>query len=98
MYAGVLSVDLLLDSRTLKAKRSVVRPLVSHLRREFAVAAAESGHTDLVGRTQLGVAVVAADLRHCQQVLDTCERWLAEQPHVQFLRAARTYVSDEEME
>ncbi len=98
MYAGVLSVDLLLDSRSLKAKRSVVRPLVSHLRREFAVAAAESGHLDLVGRTQIGIAVVAADLGHCRDVLDSCERWLAGEPHVQFVRAARTYVSDEEME
>ena len=96
MYAGVLSVDLVLDSRSLKAKRSVVRPLVSHLRREFAVAAAESGHLDLVGRTQIGVAAVAADLRHCRDVLDTCERWLAGEPHVQFVEARRTYVSDEE--
>jgi uncharacterized protein YlxP (DUF503 family) len=30
VYAGVLTVDLLLDTRSLKQKRSVVRPLVSH--------------------------------------------------------------------
>jgi uncharacterized protein YlxP (DUF503 family) len=98
VYAGVLSVDLRLPSRTLKQKRSVVRPLVSHLRREYAVAAAESGHLDLTGRTQLGVAVVGADLAHCRDVLDRCERWLAAEPHVQFLAAERSYVSDEEME
>ncbi len=97
MYAGVMSVDLLLTSRSLKAKRSVVRPLVAHLRREFAVTAAEAGHLDLVGRTQLAVATVAPDLRHCQDVLDTCERWLADEPHVQFVEARRTYVSDEEL-
>ena len=60
------------------------------------MAAAEAGHVELVGRTQIGVAVVAADLRHCQDVLDTCERWLADEPHVQFVEARRTYVSDEE--
>ena len=100
MYAGTLSVDLLLHTRSLKEKRSVVRPLVSHLRREYAVAAAaaESGHLDLTGRTQLGVAVVAPDMAHCRDVLDRCERWLATEPHVQFVGAERRYVSDEEME
>ena len=96
MYAGILSVDLLLHTRSLKEKRSVVRPLVSHLRREYAVAAAEAGHLDLSGRTQVGVAVVAADMAHCRDVLDRCERWLAAQPQVQLVRAQRTYVSDEE--
>jgi uncharacterized protein YlxP (DUF503 family) len=100
VYAGILSVDLLLHTRSLKEKRSVVRPLVSHLRREYAVAAAaaESGHLDLTGRTQLGVAVVAPDMAHCRDVLDRCERWLATEPHVQFVGAERRYVSDEEME
>ena len=98
MYAGLLSVDLLLHARTLKEKRSVVRPLVSHLRREYAVAAAEAGHTELTGRTQLGVAVVAADMAHCRDVLDRCERWLVAEPHVQLVTATRRYVSDEEME
>ena len=93
-----MSVDLLLPTRTRKEKRSVVRPLVSHLQREYAVAAAESGHLDLTGRTQLGVAVVAPDLGHCRDVLDRCERWLAHEPHVRFVGAQRSYVSDEEME
>ena len=97
MYAGVMAVDVLLQSRTLKQKRSVVRPLVAHLRREFVVAAAEAGHLDLVGRTQIGVCVVAADLAQCRDVLDTCERWLAAEPHVGFVQARRTYVSEEEL-
>lgn len=97
MYAGVLAVDLLLPSRSLKEKRSVVRPLIAHLRREYSVACAESGHLDLMGRTQIGVTCVAPDLAHCRDVLDTCERWLANEPHVQFVAAGRTYVSEEEL-
>ncbi|MCU0296763.1 MAG: DUF503 domain-containing protein [Candidatus Nanopelagicales bacterium] len=93
-----MSVDLLLESRSLKQKRSVVRPLVSRLRREFAVAAAESGHLDLLGRTQIAVAVVAADMGHCRDVLDRCERMLADEPQVRFVQARRSYVSDEETE
>ena len=40
--------------------------------------------------------MVAADMAHCRDVLDRCERWLAAQPQVQLVRAQRTYVSDEE--
>jgi uncharacterized protein YlxP (DUF503 family) len=53
---------------------------------------------DLVGRTQIGVAVVAPDMRHCRDVLDRCERWLADEPQVRFVQARRSYVSDEETE
>jgi uncharacterized protein YlxP (DUF503 family) len=91
-----MSVDVLLQSRSLKEKRAVVRPLIAHLRREFAVTAAEAGHLDLVGRTQLGIAVVAPDMAHCRDVLDTCQRWVEAEPHVDFVDARRTYVSDEE--
>lgn len=98
MYAGVMSMDLTLPSRTLKQKRSVVRPIVSHLRREFGVAASESGHLQLLGRAEVGVAVVAPDLPHCRDVLDTCERWLGSEPHVELVSVHRTYVGDEEME
>ncbi len=97
MYAGVMAVDVLLPSRTRKQKRSLVRPLVAHLRHQFAVAAAEAGHLNLVGRTQIGVSVVAADLAQCRDVLDTCERWLAAEPHIEFVLARRTYVSEEEL-
>lgn len=93
-----MSVDLLLQSRSLKEKRSVVRPLVARLRRDFSVAAAEAGHVEVTGRTEIGVAAVAPDMAHCRDLLDRCERWLAAEPHVQFVEARRTYVSDEETE
>ena len=62
MFTGTAVFDLLLpgDSRSLKAKRSYVRPIVAALRR-FEVSAAEVGLLDLHGRSEIGVAVVAAD-------------------------------------
>jgi uncharacterized protein YlxP (DUF503 family) len=97
VYAGVMSVDLHLPATvSLKQKRSVVRPLVAHLRKHYAVAASEAGHLDALARTQIGVAVVAPDMGHCRDVLDRCERWLESEPHVDFVQAHRTYVSDEE--
>ena len=76
-----MSLDLLLgDVRSLKQKRSLVRPLVAELRRKYDVSAAEAGHLDLHRRALVGVAVVAADRAHCVEVLDACERLVAGRP------------------
>lgn len=89
MYVGSLRVDLLLgDVRSLKQKRSVVRPLLAELRRRHTVAAAESGHLDLHRRAELGVAVVAADPGHCHEVLAACERLVTGHPEVEVLSTA----------
>ena len=86
MFTGSLVADLLLgDVRSLKEKRSVVRPVVAELRRRYAVAAAEVGDADLHRRTQVGVAAVAADAAHVTDVLDACERLLADRPEVTLL-------------
>jgi uncharacterized protein YlxP (DUF503 family) len=98
MYVGSLSLDILLgDVRSLKEKRSVVRPVVAELQRRFAVAAAEVGHQDLYRRTVIGVAVVSGDVAHCKEVLDACERLVAGRPEVELL-SARQRLSNEEDE
>ena len=97
MYAGTLTVDLLLgDVHSLKGKRGLVRPLVAELRRTFEVAAAETGHLDLHRRAEVSVAVVAADAGRCQEVLDRCERSVAAHPEFQLLSARRMLHSDED--
>jgi uncharacterized protein len=90
MFVGSVEFDLLLgDVHSLKEKRSVVRPIVAELRRRFDVAAAEAGHLDLHGRAVVGVAVVAADGKHCRDVLDECERLVAARPEIELLSARR---------
>ncbi|MDR7273389.1 uncharacterized protein YlxP (DUF503 family) [Catenuloplanes atrovinosus] len=76
------------DSRSLKAKRAYVRPIVAALRR-FEVSAAEVGAQDLHGRAEIGVAVVAAEPGHVGEVLDTCERLVAGRPEVELLSVRR---------
>lgn len=90
MYTATAVFDLLLpgDSRSLKAKRSYVRPIVAALRR-FEVSAAEVGALDLHGRTEIGVAVVAADAGHAGEVIDSCERLVASRPEVELLSVRR---------
>jgi uncharacterized protein YlxP (DUF503 family) len=97
VYVGVLSLDLLLgDVRSLKQKRSVVRPIVAELRRAYAVSAAEAGHTDLHRRSLLGVAVVATDRDHCVEILNACERLVAQRPEIELLSARQQFLSEED--
>ena len=95
MFTGSLVADLLLgDVHSLKEKRSVVRPVVAELRRRYAVAAAEVGDAGLHRRVQVGVAAVAADAVHVTEVLDACERMIAERPEVQLLSVRRQLFRD----
>ena len=97
MFVGTLELDLLLgDVHSLKEKRSLVRPIVGELRRRFDVAAAEAGHLDLHRRATIGVAVVAADAKHCHEVLDECERFVAGRPEIELLSARRSLRSSDD--
>jgi len=90
VWIGWLEFDILLgDVRSLKQKRSVVRPIVAELRRRFAIAAAETGWLDLHRRAGIGVAAVAADRAHLVDVLDAAERLVAAHPEIELLSARR---------
>ncbi|MBU3687747.1 MAG: DUF503 family protein [Mycobacteriaceae bacterium] len=90
MWIGWLEFDILLgDVRSLKQKRSVVRPLVAELQRRFSVSAAETGSLDLHRRAGIGVSVVAADRAHVVEVLDAAERLVAARPEIELLSVHR---------
>ncbi|MGC5050694.1 DUF503 domain-containing protein [Micromonospora sp. DT48] len=97
MYTATAVFDLLLpgDSRSLKAKRSYVRPIVAALRR-FEVSVAEVGALDLHGRAEIGVAVVAAEAAHAREVLDSCERLVAGRPEIDLLSVRRRLYGDDD--
>lgn len=96
VYTATAIFDVLLpsDSRSLKAKRSYVRPIVAALRR-LDVAVAEVGCQDLHGRAEVGVAAVAADAAHVRRVLDSCERLVAARPEIELLSVRRVLHGDE---
>jgi uncharacterized protein YlxP (DUF503 family) len=88
VYVGAVELDVLFgDVRSLKQKRSLVRPVVAELRRRFDVAAAEAGHLELRRRSLIGVAVVAADGAQARDVLEACERLVAGRPELELLAA-----------
>jgi uncharacterized protein YlxP (DUF503 family) len=98
VYVGALTLDVLLgDVRSLKQKRSAVRPLVADVRRKFPGAAVgETGHQELHRRTEIGVAVVSSTAAHAVSVLEECERFVAARPEIELLSARQQLFHDEE--
>lgn len=97
MYTETAVFDLLLpgDSRSLKQKRSYVRPIIAMLKK-FDVSVAEVGLHDLHGRAQLGVAVVAAEPAQARAVVDTCENQMAGRPEIELLSVRRRLYGDDD--
>jgi uncharacterized protein YlxP (DUF503 family) len=89
--------DLLLpgDSRSLKQKRSYLRPIIAALRK-VDVSVAEVGAQDLHGRAEIGVAVVAAEPAQARRVIDTCEHLVAERPEIELLSVRRRLHGDDD--
>jgi hypothetical protein len=99
MVVGTLVVDVLLgDVHSLKQKRGVVRPILAELRRRFDVAAAETGSLDLHRRAELAVAVVSSARTHAGEVLDACERLVADRPEIELLSARHRVLDDDDLE
>ncbi|HEX9033943.1 MAG TPA: DUF503 domain-containing protein [Streptosporangiaceae bacterium] len=97
MYVGALTLDVLLgDVRSLKQKRSEVRPLIAEVHRKFpGLAVAETGHLDVHRRTEIGVAVVSSTASHAVEVLQACERFVAARPGIELLSARQRLFNDE---
>jgi uncharacterized protein YlxP (DUF503 family) len=98
VYVGALTLDLLLgDVRSLKQKRSVVRPIIAEVHKHFpAVAVAETGDTELHRRAEIGVAVASGSAANCTQVLDQCERLVAGRPEIELLSARQRIFNTED--
>lgn len=71
---AVLLTLRLLDTRSLKEKRGVVRSLVERLRNRRHVSAAEVGLQDDVRRAQVGFATVSGDAATARRQADDARR------------------------
>ncbi|MET0421126.1 MAG: DUF503 domain-containing protein [Acidimicrobiia bacterium] len=77
MHAAAITFDLhIAQSRSLKAKRAVIRPIVDGLRHRFRLSVAEVDHLDQWQRATIGVAVIAESDGRVQELLDAAERYL----------------------
>jgi uncharacterized protein len=97
VYVGALTLDVLLgDVRSLKQKRSVVRPLIAEVHRRFpGIAIGETGYLDLHRRAEIGIAVVSSTAANAREVLDACERFVAGRPEIELLAARQRLLTEE---
>lgn len=62
--------------RSLKEKRSIIRPIVKRLPRQFNVAVAEVDHQNRWGSTVLGIVTVGNDARVLHSMLEKSVAWI----------------------
>lgn len=88
MIVGLCTVELFMpDSHSLKDKRQVLQSLKNRLRDKFNVSVAEVGDLDLWQKAILGLACVANEAAHVNQVLDQALNLVHGVPTVQVVRS-----------
>ena len=71
MVVGCLQIEFrLVDNRSLKGKRKVVRSMIDKVKARFNVSIAEVGSNDKWQKIELGVSTVANDRRHVDSSLN----------------------------
>lgn len=77
MIIGACTIELRIHgAASLKDKRSVLKTILSRLRQEFGVSAAEVDLNDAWGAAVLGLAIVSNDPGHAHAVLEKCVNWI----------------------
>jgi uncharacterized protein YlxP (DUF503 family) len=96
MHVLVLRADLHFPAvQSLKAKRSVVTPLVRHIDGQSGVAAAEVDYLDKWQRSALGISAVGNQVGHLEHIMDDIERYLWSRPDVEVLELQRSWWDEE---
>ena len=88
MTVGLCTVELFIpDGHSLKEKRQVLQSLKTRLRDNFNLSVAEVGDQDLWQKAVLGLACVANESAHVNQVLDQAVNLIQSVPAIQLLRS-----------
>jgi uncharacterized protein YlxP (DUF503 family) len=90
MVVGVCTVELWIpESQSLKDKRQVLHSLKDRLRGKFNLSVAEVDGLDLWQKAVLGMACVANDGSHVEQVLEQALNVMKSMPTVEVVRVHR---------
>jgi hypothetical protein len=88
MIVGLCTVELFIpDGHSLKDKRRILQSLKTRVRDKFNVSVAEVGEQDLWQKAILGLACVANESVHVNQVLDQVVNLIRALPTVQLVRS-----------
>lgn len=95
MWACVVSVTLRIPGvRSLKAKRSVLRPHIERLRRMASISVSEIDHHDDWQLAEIGLAIVAPDRAHMETIVGRVREYLDRQVDVELVEFALGYFED----
>jgi uncharacterized protein YlxP (DUF503 family) len=93
VHAAAVCFDLHVpESRSLKTKRAVIRPIVDGLRHRFRVSVAEVDHQNQWQRAAIGVAVVGGTNSQVRDVLASVERFVVNAPDIEVLDVATSWL------
>jgi len=74
---GILTIHLrLAGCKSLKEKRSLIKPLLARLQREFNISVAEMGMQDQWSDAIIACSMIGNDGAHLQRSLDTIRKWI----------------------
>ncbi len=93
MHAAAVRFDLRIEgARSLKEKRSVVKPLLEALRRRFNVSATEVDFHDMAGRAAIGIAIVSSESFPISKTARQVERFIMSYPEVEIIASEMSYM------
>ncbi len=93
MVVAVYTVALLIpESHSLKDKRRVLMSLRSQITKKFNVSIAEIDHHDLWQKATFGIACVATEQRHANQVLDQAVNIMYQFPLLDVISCHKEFV------
>jgi uncharacterized protein len=84
----------LVGTRSLKDKRSRVRPVIDRIRHRHHLSVAEVDHQDDPGRAVIEVAVVSSSPAHATEVLDGIDRLVWAADGVEVIATERRWLDD----
>src|SRR6478736_2591569 len=97
LHAAAVRFDLHIpESRSLKAKRAAIRPIVDGLRHRYHLSVAETGYQDQWQRAEIAVAIVAESDGRVQTLLDGVERFVAAAASVELLATETAWLEADE--
>lgn len=74
---GLLTIHLILPGcKSLKEKRSQIKPLMARLQREFNISVSEMERQDKWFEAIIGCAMLGNDAGHLQRSLETIRKWV----------------------
>lgn len=92
MVVVSISIDLRIPgSRSLKQKRSVVRPIVEGIRNKFSLSVAEVDRGDAWQLAGIGVAIVSGDVTTATRLADDVERFVWSRPDIEVIDIVRQW-------